>query len=155
VLARPHWTGAHAAGLSGRVDVLRTRFLDLAVAARADLGAGVRGRVNSGRRRRSVGVVASRTDARLGPDGLAYAGEQLRGTDTLTLPNGHTFVQEFALNNKDMRVTDNGNGTLTIVGQGVGNFIVSGSHSPLVLRDTGLTRVEVLIDDAGTPTDPF
>ena len=90
-----------------------------------------------------------------GPDGLAYAGEQLRGTDTLTLPNGHTFVQEFALNNKDMRVTDNGNGTLTIVGQGVGNFIVSGSHSPLVLRDTGLTRVEVLIDEAGTPTDPF
>jgi hypothetical protein len=54
-----------------------------------------------------------------------------------------------------LRVTDNGNGTLTIVGQGVGNFIVSGSHSPLVLRDTGLTRVEVLIDNAGTPTDPF
>ena len=27
-----------------------------------------------------------------GPDGLAYGGEQLRGTDTLTLPNGHTFV---------------------------------------------------------------
>jgi hypothetical protein len=77
------------------------------------------------------------------------------GTDTLTLPNGHTFVQEFALNNKDMRVTDNGDGTLTIVGQGVGNFVVSGSHSPVVLRDTGMTRVEVLIDNAGTPTDPF
>jgi hypothetical protein len=90
-----------------------------------------------------------------GPEGLAYGGEQVRGTETFTLPNGHTFVIEFTLNNKDMRVTDNGDGTLTIVGQGVGNFVVSGSHSPVVLRDTGMTRVEVLIDNAGTPTDPF
>lgn len=91
-----------------------------------------------------------------GPEGLAYFGEQVRGTDTFTnLANGHTFVQEFALNNKDLRVTDNGDGTLTIVGQGVGNFVVSGSDSPVVLRDTGMTRVEVLIDNAGTPTDPF
>jgi|SRR5262245_2731974 len=90
-----------------------------------------------------------------GPEGLAYGSEQLRGTETFTnLANGHTFVIEFANNNKDMRVTDNGDGTLTIVGQGTGNFVVSGSHSPVVLRDTGMTRVEVLIDNAGTPTDP-
>ncbi len=91
---------------------------------------------------------------RHGPDGLAYGGEQLRGTDTLTLPNGHTFVQTFATATKDLRVTDNGDGTLTIIGQGAGNLVVSGSDSPVVLRDTGITRVEVLIDNAGTPTDP-
>ena len=91
-----------------------------------------------------------------GPDGLAYGGEQLRGTDTFTnLANGHTFVITFTSATKDLRVTDNGDGTLTIIGQGAGNFVVSGSDSPVVLRDPGMTRVEVLIDNAGTPTDPF
>lgn len=91
-----------------------------------------------------------------GPDGLAYGGEQVRGTETFTnLANGHTFVITFTSATKDLRVTDNGDGTLTILGQGAGNFVVSGSHSPVVLRDPGMTRVEVLIDNAGTPTDPF
>jgi hypothetical protein len=91
---------------------------------------------------------------RHGRDGLAYGSEQARGTETFTLPNGHTFVIEFTVPSRDLRVTDNGDGTLTIIGQGVGNFVVSGSHSPIVLRDPGLNRVEVLIDNAGTPTDP-
>ena len=91
-----------------------------------------------------------------GPEGLAYGGEQVRGTETFTnLANGHTFVITFTTASKDLRVTDNGDGTLTIIGQGAGNFVVSGSHSPVVLRDPGMTRVEVLIDNAGTPTDPF
>jgi hypothetical protein len=90
-----------------------------------------------------------------GPDGFAYEGEQVRATDTFTnLANGHTFVVTFTSATKDLRVTDNGDGTLTILGQGAGNFVVSGSDSPLVLRDPGMTRVEVLIDNAGTPTDP-
>jgi hypothetical protein len=91
-----------------------------------------------------------------GPDGLAYAGEQLRGTDTFTnLANGHTSVTTFTFASRDLRVTDNGDGTLTILGQGAGNFVTSGSHSSVVLRNTGIQRVEVLIDHAGTPTDPF
>jgi hypothetical protein len=89
-----------------------------------------------------------------GPDGLAYAGEQLRGTDTLTLPNSHTFVQTFSFASRDLRVTDNGDGTLTILAQGAGNFVVSGSHSPVVLRDPGMTRVEFRVNHGGTPTDP-
>jgi hypothetical protein len=89
-----------------------------------------------------------------GPDGLAYGGEQLRGTDTFTLPNGHTFVVTFSFASKDLRVTDNGDGTLTILGQAAGNFVASGSHSSVVLRSTGIQRAEVLIDHAGTPTDP-
>jgi hypothetical protein len=89
-----------------------------------------------------------------GPDGLAYGGEQLRGTDTFTLPNGHTFVVTFSFASRDLRVTDNGDGTLTILGQAAGNFVASGSHSPIVLRSTGIQRAEILIDHAGTPTDP-
>ena len=90
-----------------------------------------------------------------GPDGFAYEGEHVRGTDTFTnLANGHTIVITYRSSSKDLRVTDNGDGTLTILGQGAGNFVVSGSHSPVVLRDPGMTRVEVLIDHAGTPTDP-
>jgi hypothetical protein len=90
-----------------------------------------------------------------GPDGLAYGGEQLRGTDTFTnLTTGHTMLVTFTFTSRDLRVTDNGDGTLTILGQAAGNFVVSGSHSPIVLRNTGIQRVEVLIDHAGTPTDP-
>jgi hypothetical protein len=90
-----------------------------------------------------------------GPDGLAYGGEQLRGTDTFTnLANGHTMVVTFSFATRDLRVTDNGDGTLTILGQGAGNFVASGSHSPIVLRSTGIQRVEFRVDHAGTPTDP-
>ena len=90
-----------------------------------------------------------------GPDGLAYGGEHVRSTETFTnLANGHTFVVTFRGSSQDLRVTDNGDGTLTLLGQGPGNTVVSGSHSSVVLRDTGVTRVEVLIDNAGTPTDP-
>jgi hypothetical protein len=73
-----------------------------------------------------------------GPDGLAYGGVQIRGTETYTnLANGHTF---------DIK--------LTILQQGAGGFVVSGSHSPIVLRDPGMNRVEFRVDHAGTPTDP-
>jgi hypothetical protein len=90
-----------------------------------------------------------------GPDGLAYGAEHVRGTDTFTnLTNGHTMVVTYSFSSKDLRVTDNGDGTLTILGQGAGNFVSSGSHSSVVLRSTGIQRVEVLIDHAGTPTDP-
>jgi len=89
-----------------------------------------------------------------GPDGLAYGGEQLRGTDTFTLPNGHTFVVTFSFASRDLRVTDNGDGTLTILAQSAGNFVASGSHSPIVLRSTGIQRVELRVNHAGTPTDP-
>jgi hypothetical protein len=90
-----------------------------------------------------------------GPDGLAYGAEHVRGTDTFTnLANGHTMVITFAFTGKDLRVTDNGDGTLTILGQGAGNFVETGSHSSVVLRETGIQRVEALIDHAGTPTDP-
>jgi hypothetical protein len=89
-----------------------------------------------------------------GRDRLAYAGEQVRGTETFTLPNGHTFDIKFATASRDLRVTDNGDGTLTILAQGAGNFVVSGSHSSVVLRDPGMTRVSFVVDHAGTPTDP-
>jgi len=90
-----------------------------------------------------------------GPDGLAYGAEHVRGTDTFTnLTNGHTMAVTYSFSSKDLRVTDNGDGTLTILSQGAGNFVSSGSHSSVVLRSTGIQRVEVLIDHAGTPTDP-
>jgi hypothetical protein len=92
---------------------------------------------------------------RHGRDRLAYVGEQVRGTETYTnLANGHTFDIKFATASRDLRVTDNGDGTLTILAQGAGNFVVSGSHSSVVLRDPGMTRFSFVVDHAGTPTDP-
>ena len=90
-----------------------------------------------------------------GPDGLAYGGAQIRGRETYTnLANGHTFDIKFASAFRDLRVTDNGDGTLTILQQAAGGFVVSGSHSQIVLRDPGMNRVEFRVDHAGTPTDP-
>jgi len=51
-------------------------------------------------------------------------------------------------------VTDNGDGTLTILVLGTGNDVVYGPDGKAIARDPGQTRFEILVDDGGTPTDP-
>jgi hypothetical protein len=55
---------------------------------------------------------------------------------------------------KDLRVTDNGDGTLTILVLAIGNATVYGESDKAIARNPGQLRYEVLIDHGGTPADP-
>lgn len=56
---------------------------------------------------------------------------------------------------KDLKVIDNGDGTLTIIGMATGGDRLVGPDGKLLLRDPGQIRYELLIDHMGTPGDPF
>jgi hypothetical protein len=55
---------------------------------------------------------------------------------------------------KDLRVTDNGDGTLTILILATGNSVLYGEDGKVIARNPGQTRFEILVDHGGTPTDP-
>jgi hypothetical protein len=90
-----------------------------------------------------------------GPDGLAYFLQTSKETSVVTnVANGKavTFVAKATV--KDLKVTDNGDGTLTIVAMGVGSDTLYGPDGTAIARNPGQIRFEVLIDDGGTPSDP-
>jgi hypothetical protein len=62
------------------------------------------------------------------------------------------FVQHALF--KDLKVTDNGDGTLTIIVLGTGPSTLYGPDGKAIARDPGQVRFEMVIDHAGTPTDP-
>ena len=102
----------------------------------------------------------STTEARFmlvphGPDGLGYGLEHLKITDVFTnLDNDNAVTGEQKLLSKDLRVTDNGDGTLTILGQNAANVVVYGPDGKAIARTPGQIRFEALIDNGGTPSDP-
>ena len=53
-----------------------------------------------------------------------------------------------------MRVTENGDGTLTILVLATGNAVLYGPDGKAIARNPGQTRFEILLDDGGTPNDP-
>jgi hypothetical protein len=55
---------------------------------------------------------------------------------------------------KDLRVTDNGDGTLTILILATGNAVLYGQDGKAIARDPGQIRLELVVDHGGTPTDP-
>lgn len=90
-----------------------------------------------------------------GPDGLAYGSEHVHGTDSLTnLANDKTITEVFNVTSKDLKVTDNGDGTLTILVLATGSSKWYGPDGQFLFTNPGQTRFEVLIDHGGTPTDP-
>jgi hypothetical protein len=56
--------------------------------------------------------------------------------------------------NRDLKVTDNGDGTLTLLVLATGNSILYGMNGEAIARNPGQVRFELLIDHNGTPTDP-
>ena len=91
-----------------------------------------------------------------GPDGLQYFLEHLKVTVVYTnRANGKTVTFEVTRVNKDLRVTDNGDGTLTILALATGNDVFYGPDGNVIGRNPGQVRVEILVDHGGTPTDPF
>ena len=57
-------------------------------------------------------------------------------------------------NDKDQRVTGNGDGTLTILLKTTGSSKFYGPDGKLLFNDSGQVWVEILVDHAGTPNDP-
>ena len=86
-------------------------------------------------------------------DRLAYFMENQRISVELSTENGTVTSEETVLF-KDLDVTDNGDGTLTILVMGTGNFTVFGENGKAIARNPGQVRFEILIDNNGTPQDP-
>ncbi|MCA4135715.1 hypothetical protein [Arthrobacter sp. M4] len=88
-------------------------------------------------------------------DGLPYAVNPFRVTDTWTNTlNGKTFTVTRVVQEKDQTITDNGDGTFTIVNSSTGVSKVYGPDGTRLFMDTGTLRAEILVDNGGTPADP-
>jgi len=88
-----------------------------------------------------------------GPDQLLYFGANLKVTQVLT--NGdNTVTSRSTFIDKDVRVTDNGDGTLTILILSTGNAVLYGPDGKAIARNPGQVRIELVVDHGGTPTDP-
>jgi hypothetical protein len=90
-----------------------------------------------------------------GPDGLVYFHVNVRFTAVYTnVANGNTVTEVGNAVDKDLRVTDNGDGTLTILVLNTGNGVLYGADGKAIGRNPGQVRFEFVVDHAGTPTDP-
>jgi hypothetical protein len=91
-----------------------------------------------------------------GPDGLDYFLQPVTVSNVFTnLANGESVTDATTLLEKDLRVTDNGDGTLTILILATGNGVLYGQDGKAIARNPGQVRFEILVDHGGTPTDPF
>ena len=84
-----------------------------------------------------------------------YFREHFSGTGVTTnTETGGTFTNVFVSNQKDHKITDNGDGTITIVSDASGSSRYYDQYGNFVLKDPGQTRTAVDIDYNGTPGDP-
>jgi len=90
-----------------------------------------------------------------GSSPFPYYRESVRGTFVTTnlLTHG-TFTQVFASVSQDHVITDNGDGTITIMVNSTGGWRAYDQFDKLVLKDPGNFRFSFDIDYGGTPGDP-
>jgi hypothetical protein len=90
-----------------------------------------------------------------GKDKIAYFTGNVHGSSVWTnLATGKTLTEVLNFVDKDQKITDNGDGTLTILVMAAGSQKVYGPDGKLLFNDPGQIRYEVLIDHNGTPSDP-
>jgi hypothetical protein len=90
-----------------------------------------------------------------GRDGLIYFATRLSITETfMNVDNSKFVVSTVNAIDKDLRVTDNGDGTLTIITLSTGNAVIYNSDGKAIGRNPGQIRFELVLDHGGTPTDP-
>jgi hypothetical protein len=90
-----------------------------------------------------------------GSSPFPYDRESAHGTDVFTnLDIGGTFTNVFSLNTKDHVITDNGDGTITILVIATGGSRYYDTDGNLVLNDPGQIRFSFDVDYNGTPSDP-
>jgi hypothetical protein len=88
-----------------------------------------------------------------GKDALIYFQENYLATTVFTA-NGNTVTSVERAISKDLQVTDNGDGTLTILQLATGNATLYGPDGKAIGRNPGQVRFEFVVDHGGTPTDP-
>ena len=89
-----------------------------------------------------------------GSSPFAYYRESVKGKEVFTnLDTGGTYTAVFSVNTKDHKITDNGDGTITVLGIGTGGARWYDANGKLVLNDPGQTRFSVDIDYNGTPSN--
>ena len=95
---------------------------------------------------------------RIGSQGksrLPYYTEHVDFTQVFTnVANEKFATTKESVNAKDLRVTDNGDGTSTVVAFATGNATIYNSSGKAIGRNPGQFRSVILIDNGGTPTDP-
>jgi hypothetical protein len=85
-----------------------------------------------------------------GPEGLPYWISTAHGTQTWTnLDSGATVSKAFNIIDRDLEVTDNGDGTLTVVTLATGGERWYGPDGKLLFRNPGQVRLEYLVDTDG------
>jgi hypothetical protein len=90
-----------------------------------------------------------------GPDRFPYYLAHFKETEVLTnLANRKTVTLVNVLTEKELKVTNNRDGTLTILLMGTGNTVLYGADGKAIARNPGQSRFELLIDHGGKPTDP-
>lgn len=70
------------------------------------------------------------------------------------LENGKTFTLLTVGRDADQRIVDNGDGTITLIFQGVGRTHVIGPDGDRLFTDAGQFRFVAVVDYNGTPGDP-
>ena len=70
------------------------------------------------------------------------------------LANGNAVTEVVTTVSKDLRVTDNDDGTLTILVLATGDAVVYVPDGKAIARNPGQVRFEIVVDHGGTPTDP-
>lgn len=87
-------------------------------------------------------------------DGLVYFMDNVNGHESFTNTTTHrSYQHDFHSSVRDQQITDNGDGTLTIISLGAGGETWSADDGT-VLHDDGTIRFGAVIDDGGTPGDP-
>jgi hypothetical protein len=89
-----------------------------------------------------------------GSSAFPYFRESEHGTVVFTnLDNGGTYTEAFSSNYADVKIVDNGDGTITIFSQVAGGSRWYDTNGKLVLKDPGQFRFSIQVDYNGTPGD--
>lgn len=90
-----------------------------------------------------------------GRSGLPHFQGTFHETVVYTNPEtGRTYTGTYNGVDRDQSVTDNGDGTLSIVVQGAGAWRWYDADGTLLYLDTGTSSYELSVDHGGTPSDP-
>ena len=88
-------------------------------------------------------------------DGFEYFLDHLKETEVITnLANRKTVTAVLKYNVKTLKLTDNGDGTITAVEKLTGSTVLYRADGKSIGRTTGQSRVRFVFDHGGTPTDP-
>ena len=90
-----------------------------------------------------------------GRERLVYFLSHGKRTEVITnLANDRFVTTAGKILEKDLRVTNNRDGTLTILILATGNAAVYGENGKAIARNPGQIRFELVVDHGGTPNDP-